>query len=113
MGELLGQVEGLGALRAGLRGIPTQPQGPGIQAKARHARVDAAIAIGQHVVLLRIIQGNRVLQVGAGQGGVAQIKPTDPERIMRLQEQRLILDALRELEALLAQLHRRLMFCAG
>ena len=32
---------------------------------------------------------------------------------MRLQEQRLILDALRELEALLAQLHRRLMFRAG
>jgi hypothetical protein len=71
-------------------------------AKARYARVYAAIAIGQHVVLLRIIEGNRLLQVRAGQGGVAQIKPTDPERQMRLQKQRRILDALRELEALLA-----------
>ena len=80
MGELLGKAQGLGALRAGLRGIPTQPQGPGIIDKARHARVYTAIAIGQPVVLLRIIEGNRVLQVGAGQGRVAQIKPTDPER---------------------------------
>ena len=32
---------------------------------------------------------------------------------MRHQEKRLILDALRELEALLAQLHGRLMFRAG
>ena len=32
---------------------------------------------------------------------------------MRLQKQRLVLDALRELEALLAELHCRLMFCAG
>src|SRR5438477_9020091 len=30
MGELLGKTQGLGALRASLRGIPTQPQGPGI-----------------------------------------------------------------------------------
>ena len=86
MGELLGKAEGLGALRAGLRGIPTQPQGPGSKAKARHARVYPTIALGQHVVLLRIIQGNRVLQVCAGQGRLAQIKPADPERHMRLQE---------------------------
>jgi hypothetical protein len=71
---------------------------------ASYARVYPAIAIGQHAVLRRIIQGNRVLQVRAGQGGVSQIKPDDPECHMRLQEQRLILDALRELEALLAQL---------
>ena len=72
-----------------------------------------AIAIGQYVVLLGIIQGNSVLQVGAGQGGVAQTKPADPQHIMRLQEQRLLLDALRELEALHAQLYSRLMFRAG
>ena len=105
MGEVLREAEGLVEVRASLRGIPTHPQRPGINAKARDARVYTAIAIGQPVVLRRIIEGNRVLQVGAGQGGVAQHKPTDPERIMRLQEQRRILDALRELEALLAELH--------
>src|SRR5262249_5277494 len=72
----------------------------------------AAIAIGQHVVLCRIIEGNRVLQVGAGQGGAPQTKPAGPKHKMRHQEQRLVLDALCELEALLAQLQRRLMFSA-
>jgi hypothetical protein len=82
-------------------------------AKARYAKVHTAIAIGQPVVLRRIIEGNRVLQVRAGQGGIAQIKPTDPDHKMRYQKKRLILDVLRKLEALLAQLHRRLMFRAG
>ena len=72
MGELLREAEGPGAVHARLRRIPTHPQRPGIHAKARHARVYTAIAIGQHVVLRRIIEGNRVFQVGAGQGGVAQ-----------------------------------------
>jgi hypothetical protein len=37
------------------------------------------MAIGQPVVLRRIIQGNRVLQMCTGQGGVAKIKMADPE----------------------------------
>ena len=69
--------------------------------------------IGQHVVLFWIIQGNRVLQVCTGQGEVAQIKPADPNRTCALQEQCLVLDALRELEALLTQLQRRLIFRVG
>ena len=113
MGELLGKVEGLGALRASLRGIPTHPQGPGIIAQTHDARVHRAILIGQRVVLSRIIKCHRVLQVCAGQGGVAQIKPANSYRQMRRQEKCLILDALGELETLLAQLHGCLVFRAG
>ena len=69
-----------------------------------------AIAIGQYVVLLGIIQSNSVLEVDAGQGGAPPTKPADPEHIMRHQEQRLLLDALREVETLLAQLYSRLVF---
>jgi hypothetical protein len=113
MGEALREAEGLVEVRASLRGIPTHPQRPGINAQARYARIETGIAIGQHVVLHRIIEGNRVLQVCTGQSGVTQNKPTGPERIMCLQKQRRILDALRELEALLAQLQRRLMVREG
>ena len=110
---MLSEAEGLVAVRAGLRRISTHPQGPGIIAKTRCARVHTGIPIGQHVVLCRLIAGNRVLQVRAGQGGIAQIKPTGPDRKMRYQEKRLILDTLRELQALLTQFHSRLMFRAG
>ena len=65
------------------------------------------------MVLRRIIEGNRVLQVCTGQGGVAQNKPAEPDHNMRLQKQYRILDALRELEALRAKLQRRLVFRAG
>ena len=34
------------------------------------------------MVLLGVIEGNRVLQVRAGPGGLAQIKPTVPESTM-------------------------------
>ena len=65
------------------------------------------------MVLFRIIEGYCVLQVCAGQAGLAQIQPADPDRQMRRQEQCPILDALRELETLLAQLHGFLVFRAG
>jgi hypothetical protein len=65
------------------------------------------------MVLCRIIECHRVLQVCAGQGGVAQIKPADSYRQMRRQEKCLILDTLSELETLLAQLHGCRVFRAG
>jgi hypothetical protein len=102
MGKLLGKTQCPGALRVRLGGMSSHPQRPGIIAKTCHTRVYTAIAIGQHVVLLRIIEGNCLLQVRASQGGVAEIKPTDPDRQMRLQEECRLLDALGELEALLA-----------
>jgi hypothetical protein len=86
MSELLGKAQGLVALRAGLRMIPAHPQGPGIIAQTCRAKVHTGISIVQYIVLLRVIEGNRVLQMHTGQGGVAQIKPTGSERQMRLQE---------------------------
>ena len=87
MGELLGKVEGLGALRArSLRAYPRIHR-PGIIAQTHDARVHRAILIGQHVVLFRIIKCHRVLQVCAGQKiGVAQIKPANSYRQMHRQE---------------------------
>ena len=106
MGKVLREVEGLVEVRTSLRGIPPHPQRQGIHTKAPDARVYTTIAIGQPAVLRRIIQGDRLCHMGARQGGVAQQKPTAPERIMRLQQQRPILHALRNLEALLAELQR-------
>jgi len=113
MGEVLREAEGLVEVRTSLCGIPSHPQRPGIDAKAPDARVYPTIARGQPAVLRRIIQGNRLFHMGASQDGVAQQKPTAPECIMCLEQQRPILHALRHLEALFAELQRRLMVAAG
>ena len=62
-------------------------------------------------MLLGIIQGHALLQVGAGGGQLAEMVQGIPQRAVGHDEERGVLEALRQAEELLSQLLRRLVLC--
>src|SRR5689334_19667323 len=59
-------------------------------------------------MVLRIVEGYPLLQVGAGRDELAEMKQRNPERIVDVQEARGAVHVLHECEALLAEFSRRM-----
>ena len=70
--QFLGQGERFVASLQGLVRIAKRPQNQGCNGQAGHPRVKA-IAEGMGTVLLRIIEGNALLQVCLGRGQLSQL----------------------------------------
>ena len=111
MGQLLGQGERFVAPPQGLVRITEQPQGLRRVGQAPHPRVDPR-AEGQGAVLLRVVEGDTLLQVGASRDDLAKPEQARPERKMGFEEERRVVDPLGQAEALLRQFPRRLILRA-
>ncbi len=101
--HLLGQGKRLLASLAGLIRIAQIPQDPGQKRKPTYARVQP-IQIGMGVMLLRIIEGQHLLQVGTGDSELAQKEQRRSQQIMSLHEELRVLRVLSQAEQPLTQL---------
>ena len=63
-------------------------------------------------MLLGVVEGDTLLQVGASRGDLAQPEQAHPERKMGFEEERWVVDPLGQAEALLRQFPRRLILRA-
>ena len=90
----VGQGERLPRALQGLVRIAEYPQGPGRVGEATHSRVMAAIKQGVRAVLLGIVKGPPLLQVGLGRGKLSSMEQGGPQRVVGLQEERRVADLL-------------------
>ena len=72
----------------------------------------AAIEQGICVVLLGIVEGPPLLQVGSGRGKLSGKEQGGPQRVVGLQEERRIVDLLGQAQELLPQRPRPLVLAA-
>src|SRR5262249_50000067 len=105
--QVLGQGDRLVAPCEGLVWIAELPEGPGAIGEAPHPQVHA-IAEGQMMVLLAIIERYPLLQVRSTRGQLSKVVFCSPQRIIGHQQERWVVSALGQAEALLGQLSRRL-----
>ena len=106
MRHLPGQRQRLVASLQSLVRIAQAPQGHSGISSARHPRV-LPVADGMGMVLLGVVQGDPLLQMGLGSGELAQIVQGVPKGIVGLQEKRRVSDMLSQGEELVPQLPRR------
>src|SRR5262249_11977452 len=101
MTDLLGQPKSLVASLQSLLRIAKLPQGTPRKVQAHGPGVDPGEE-GQGTVLLKVVEGNPLLQVRSGQGQLSQEAQRLPERPMGRQQESGVLRALSETEELLA-----------
>src|SRR5262249_16093658 len=106
--KLLGQGDRLLTPPEGLVWIAKLPEGPGDIGEAPYPQVHA-IAEGQMMVLLAIIERYTLLQVHSTSGKLFKVVECCPQRIVGRQQERRVADALGQAEALLGQLSCRLV----
>src|SRR5262252_10733244 len=106
--QLLGERDGLVAPCEGLVRIAEMPEGPGDIGEAPHPEI-RAIAKGQMVVLLALIERQPLLQMRSTRDQLSKVVFCSPQRIIGHQQERWVVSALGQAEALLGQLSRRLV----
>jgi hypothetical protein len=92
----------------GLVRITKRPQDPSYIGQARDPRVNP-IEEGLRTVLLGVVEGDTLLQVGSGRGQLSQEKQDAPQPPVGLHEECWVLRTVGQLEELLSQLMCRLV----
>src|SRR5215831_13698739 len=106
--QCLGEDNGLVAPREGLVWIAELPEGPGDIGEAPRPEVQA-IAEGQMMVLLALYERQPLLQVYSTRGKLSTVVFCSPQCMAGHQQERRILHALGQTEALLGHLPRGLV----
>src|SRR5262249_49698836 len=108
MPKFPGQIVRCVQVSQSLVGIAHQPEDHRRYALTTHTSV-VPIEDGQRAVLLRIVEREALLQMGACKRQISHQERGGPQRVMALQQTRLVVSLLRELQTLLSQLARSLV----
>ncbi len=112
VGELLGQGQRRLDADHRLVGVPEEPEGMRRLHAATHPRVVPAVERGMGAVPLRIIELHPLFQVWPGGSQLAAREQGGPQRVVGLEQQVRVLEALGQAEELLPQRPPRLIFSA-